>query len=814
MVENTETISTNGHHQAAEKKEKNKTKSRIKRSKSEGKHKSSKKDLNNDRSDALWKRSADRGSSELKIQVEIKGSSSRNSRETYDQADNVDDWDEKNEPDGDENLPSRHIAKVPSRQRSSKKGKKSSRKQPEKMASSEKSTAENEHHNKHLVVPRRTASYTSNKKSDEVGHEQKEKGRISGRSVKSSTRSRDSSELKEDTRPSVPRRASSVREGDDNSVDKSPPNRKLRKSIRQKEERGNEGMVEDADNKHPTKPGRRATRRVSPESETVDNNDNELSVGSFHFLRKDSDKPRSSTSKRRTPTSGRKNKTPSGEKLNRRRLKDKTMNNSDHVPVSNNTEISDDVDGSGTQEINLKDEEMLASGSTNTRRERRRDRERLVSSDVIHDAREKPSTSQARTRRGGMRRSHSERWNRTVESKEDEGTENPQVIRRRAHDSLNRASDGLGRSAHSQSRIRRNKSSGPGRMAGSLSNRTYHGSESDRRPSSDGRRTPRRSVRRHQGAESLNSVVDDSPIDSFGDGRSQGTLESFEDFEDFGEDIYGTEMQTPGMIDFEEEMLDLMQRANPEVTDHLDRRVHRKRAMVVYDHNMPMMTRQALLTRHASSQVKRQFFDGSNIDKKRILLRNDSNNSSHRAMRSVLGGRRVPPRAKSSGLGAMSRGGYMDSVGDSDDHSRVFRSDSSQAASVIQYYQNKPNKVRNLSRRASSDLIQPNSMRGQGRSSEHRRRPVQRAASTTAIRRSKSTDHAAPRKPERKQSSDDDSDDKIGDKNDMSNKRNRSKLHVLMYITKMSVDMDDLFEKAREGEKPRSPIDTLRMPSP
>jgi hypothetical protein len=117
MVENTETISTNGHHQAAEKKEKNKTKSRIKRSKSEGKHKSSKKDLNNDRSDALWKRSADRGSSELKIQVEIKGSSSRNSRETYDQADNVDDWDEKNEPDGDENLPSRHIAKVPSRQR-------------------------------------------------------------------------------------------------------------------------------------------------------------------------------------------------------------------------------------------------------------------------------------------------------------------------------------------------------------------------------------------------------------------------------------------------------------------------------------------------------------------------------------------------------------------------------------------------------------------------------------------------------------------------------------------------------------------------
>jgi len=855
MVENTETISTDGHHQATEKKEKNTTKSRIKRSKSEAKHKSSKKDANSDKSDVLGKRSADRGSSELKIQVELKGSSRRNSREIYDQADNIDDWDEKDEPNGDEDLPSQHVAKLPSRQRSSKKGKKSSRKQSEKMGSSEKSTAENEHHNKHLVVPRRTrsfasnkksnevpkrtASYKSNKKSDEVEHEEKEKGRISGRSLKSSRRSRDSNQLKEDTRPSVPRRAVSSREGDNNSVDKPPSNRKLRKSksLRQKEECGNEGMIEDADDKQPTKPGRRATRLVSPESGTVNNDDNELGVGSFHCLRKDSDKPRSrsSTGKRRTPNSGSKTRTPTGEKLNRRRPKDKT-------------EALDDADGSGTQEINLKDEEMLASGSTKTRKERRKDRERLVSSDVIRETRKiKPSTSHAKTRRGGMRRSHSERWNRTVESMEDEGTESPHVVKRRTHDSLNRTSDGLGRSAHSHSRIRRNKSSGPTRMAGSLSNRSYHSSESDRRSSSDGRRTPRRSARRRQSAESLNSVGGDSPIDSYADGRSQGTLESIEDFEDF-EDFYGMELQTPGMIDFEEEMLDLMQRANPEVTDHLDRRVHRKREMVVYDHNMPMMTRQALLTRQASSQVQRQFFDGSNIDKKRLLLRNDSmtsNNSSHRAMRSVLGGRREPPRAKSSGLGAMSRGGYIDSVGgpnrqsDADDRRGVFRSNSSQAASFNQYYQNKPNKVRNLSRNASGDLVQPLSMRRQGRS-EHRRRPVQRAASTTAIRRSKSTDHVASRKPERKQSSDDDSGDdvepgsscsfkrsltrdsvlsgkiseKIGDKNDMSNKRNRSKLHVLMYMTKMSIDMDDLFEKAREGEKPRSPIDTLRMPSP
>jgi hypothetical protein len=347
-------------------------------------------------------------------------------------------------------------------------------------------------------------------------------------------------------------------------------------------------------------------------------------------------------------------------------------------------------------------------------------------------------------------------------------------------------------------------------MKGSLNNRSYHGVESDRRPSSDGRRTPSRRVRRQKAGETFNSVGDDSiesfgDAHSFGDGRSQATLESIEDFEDFGEDFYGMEMQTPGMVDFEEEMLDLMQRANPEVTDHLDRRVHRKREMVAYDHNMPMMTRQALLTRQASSQVQRQFFDGSNIDKNRLLLRNDSmtsNNSSHRAMRSTHG-RRAPPRAKSSGLGAMSRGGYMET----DDRRRSFRSGSSQTASFNQYNLNKPNKVRNLNRRASGDLVQPHGPRP--RSGEHRRRPVQRAASTTAIKRASSTDHAAPLKPEWKMS-----DDRLEEDKDMSNKRNRSKLHFLMYMTKMSVNMDDLFKRVREGEKTRLPIDSLRMPSP
>jgi len=879
MVESAQNISTDGHHKATEKKEKNATKARHKRSKSDSKQKSNKKDLNNDRDDIAWNANADKcdkvdSKTELKIQVEIKDNSSTwNSRELYDHVDNA--WDEKDESSRDDGVSSKALIKVSSRQRSSKKVKKGSRKCTEIIGVSGKLTQDSGDLNKNIVGPRRATVDDNVEKFNVISNEQKERGRISGRPLKSSTRTRDSSRLKEDTRPSVPRRASDAHGNDDISVDKSPSIRKLRKTTRQKE-CDEESLVDDSEDKQPTKPGR-ATHRVSPESNTDDNDENELSVGSFHSLRKDSDKPRSrSNTRRRTPNSSRRNKTPTGGRLNRRRLKDKALNGSEHFPVSNSTESCEDMDGRGTKEINLKEDEKFVSGNTRSRRDRRRDRERLVSNDVIRDGRKMKSNasnvsrtgrSSLSTRRGGIRRSHSERWNRAVESLEPDSVENPHVTRRRAHEPLqNRTSDGLSRSAHS--RIRRNNSSGLARMNGSINNRSYHGLESDRRTSLDGRRTPRRTARRHLSTESSNSLGDDS-IDSFGDGhsfgdgRSQATLESIDDFEDFGEDFYGMELQTPGMIDFEEEMLDLMQRANPEVTDHLDRRVHRKREMVVYDHNMPMMTRQALLTRQASSQVQRQFFDGSNIDKKRLLLRNDSmtsNNSSHRAMRSTHG-RRAPPRAKSSGLGAMGRGGYMDSLGgptrqsDSDDRRRVFRSRSSQTASFNQYYQNKPNKVRNLSRRASGDLVQPHGMRGQSRSSDHRRRSVQRANSTTAIRRANSTDHVAPRKPERKMSGDEswrrkqpcDNDggkeveldngqrspsyslkrsslhdslmdgrknDKVGHKNDMSIKRNRSKLHLLMYMTKMSVDMDVLFQKVREGEKPRPPIDTLRMPSP
>lgn len=679
-----------------------------------------------------------------KIHVEIKDN--WNSREYHDQDDTPDTYDDMDELKGGEGAP-----KAPSRHKSSKKGKKSSKKD----------------------------------KPDDGDVE--ENMRVSGRSLKS-TRSRGA---KEDKKPSVPRR--------DRSVGKPSSNRSLSKKSRHGDE--------DASDRQTKKSGRRS-RRVSPDSRTDD--DDDLEGASLHSVKKDSDKSdrrsRSSTSKKRTPTSSRK-KAPAGAKLPRRKLKEKSSHHSDDTHVSVETETSDDMDEDVTQEISLNDEDA-APESARTRRERRKDRSsngdaRKMKTSSTHGSRSSRSTLSSR--RDGMRKSHSERWDRAGEAAEGEEAKNSPVVKRRS-----KASDGMSKSAHT-SRVKRNNSSGLSRMKGSLNNRSYHGSERDHRSASGGKRTPKRLSRRN-GGETPNSTGDESiksfDTHSFHDGRSQATLESVEDYEDFEEDVYAMEMQTPGMVDFDQEMLDLMQRANPEVTDHLDRRVHRKREMVAFDQNMPMMTRQALLTRQASSQVQRQFIDGSTIDKKRLLLRNDSmGSSSHRStMRSALAGRRAPPRAMSSGLGAMGRGGFMDANREGDDRRHMFRSGSSQAASFNQYYQNKPNRVRNLSRRASGDLAP---VHGRPRTGEVRRKPVQRAASTTAIRRANSADHMAPVKPLRRMSN-----DKIEEDMDMSTKRNRSKLHFMMFKSKMNVDMEDLFKQVREGETPRSPIDSLRMPSP
>jgi hypothetical protein len=55
---------------------------------------------------------------------------------------------------------------------------------------------------------------------------------------------------------------------------------------------------------------------------------------------------------------------------------------------------------------------------------------------------------------------------------------------------------------------------------------------------------------------------------------------------------------------------------------------------------------------------------------------------------------------------------------------------------------------------------------------------------------------------------------KSTNKRDMTVKRNRRKLHSVVYQAKMGVDMRDLFKQVQKGEIPKSPIKTLMMPSP
>lgn len=843
MVENSHAVTTNQRHSGIEKKDKNPPRIKRRKSKSEGKnHKSgsNKKDRNEE---LEWNPNTDKFSPSTEWETELQRKDSKASNaSTWDpeefqqQTNKVDAWGE--EPTRLQDLPSPTLAEVPSGQRSGKKGKRSSKKKTERSRERDRKAS----------PPRRknTASddeYDVVVYDDEV--EEREKKRSTSRSLGYSGR-------KEDKRPSAPHRATDRGEVEDYGVDKPPSKPRSRSSL----------LIGSGEEKRATKTKTKNTERTSSDNEQED----ELGVNSFHSLRIDADKPRtkSSSSKKRSSNSTRRTRTPTGGRQSRRRAKDKAVDYSEDLSVDKSVDSADDV--SATQEEYLKDEQIISRESSRARSDRLKERDRPASNDASRDPRRIDSTGSpgnrfgrsSLSRRGGIRRSHSERWNKAGQSAEAEGAED--LITRRAQESLSRSNDGLSRSGHQK--LRRHHSSGLTRMTGTMNPRSFHGADVDRRTPTDGRRTPRRAMRRHQKFDSAASVGEES-ANSFGEARSQGTLDSIDDFEDFGEDFYGMELQTPGMINFEDDLIDLMQRANPEVTDHLDRRVHRKREMVAFDHNMPMMTRQALLTRQASSQIQRQFFDGSNIDKKRLLLRNDSSHShdglgmsNHRPLRN---GRRAPPRARSSGLGSMGRVGYSDSLQpESDDHRRVFRSRSMQSGQPASFHQqNKPNKVRSVARRSSGDL------RGNSRGSDHvtRHQALQRHHSSASIRKSSSSDQFAPRQPQRKNSKEKNRRDyfdsgsetdesssygspgsssrrstrrdtglgspkkhsslngkarsaKVINKNDMSNKRNRTKLHMLMYQTKMSVDMDVLFRKAREGEITRSPIDSLRMPSP
>jgi hypothetical protein len=692
-------------------------------------------------------------------------------------------------------------------------------------------------------------------------------------------------------------------DADDDGIDHPPTNPKPRAnhsvSAGDDDIDDDDDVDRDVDESRVAKPRRSASRRGS------NGGDGELGGNSFHCLRRDPDKPRSASRGKRTPT-GSRARTPTGGRPTRRRVKDKTLEYSSHPAEDENGDIVDDTVES--LQVKLKGEEYDTPGRKSAWRERRKSRERSHSDDGPQDFETELTTIEA-PRSGGRRpppsrrmqihRAHSERWMRAVEGVEDRGSDDPQTIKRRAHDSLNRANDEMSQSAHN---LRRHHSGGAF-MSGNLDPRSYHGAESARRTPTDIRR---RSSRNHESVDSAGSFGGDSYESFDRSTHSQRTLDSIEDFEDFGR----MDFQTPGMVDFDVEIMDLMQRANPEVTAHLDRRVHRKRDQIMYDQNMPMMTRQALLTRQASAQVSKQYVDGSTIDRKRLLLRSDSMTSvnshdeltlsNHRSLKGTPG-RRAPPRSKSSGLGAMVPGAGPPRSSEPDDRRRVIRSRSGtgtgSGTNSFRQYPNKPNRVQSLSRRPSSGdqidphsargaPIEPNSMRGTSSSSDSmmQPRPPQRAKSATSFKKPTSIDRIGPQKPERRApkkdrdempdlrsfSSDDafvddasidgDSEDsdvvsddeslspspkkpprrkptktltnimpfksksapagplkkapKSTDKKDMGNRRNRQKLHLLIYEVKMGVDMKGLFKQVREGDTPRSPIKTLMMPSP
>lgn len=336
---------------------------------------------------------------------------------------------------------------------------------------------------------------------------------------------------------------------------------------------------------------------------------------------------------------------------------------------------------------------------------------------------------------------------------------------------------------------------------------------------------------------------DDEAYSSELDGSiaSDGTYDSAEEYEEYG----GMPPETPAMMNYNQEINDLMQKANPERTDHLMNRVNRQKGNVTYDQNMPMMTRQALMTRQASAQAHRQRVDANSVDRSRLGFRNESfhgkNNGGQKPVRRGPGGKRAPPRSKSSGLGTMAmatrRGG---DDGGADDPRARFRGRG--ASTSMQRYSNKPNNVARMSsnrRGGEMDRSGHRSSRG-----EPRRGNVGRAKSTTALSKAS----ADPQKPIRRQprrttkeerqkanevtddseysSEESDSDGgptrsrpkrrvkKIVNKQDMSIRKHRRKLHGMMYKIKMSVDMSDLMKEVKKGEIPKDPILSLLMDEP
>jgi hypothetical protein len=607
---------------------------------------------------------------------------------------------------------------------------------------------------------------------------------------------------KRDTEPSLPRRGRSGSTSFDVDDDEDS-NSKPRKS------RTSSGSGSDTLGGGDSVGKPKKSKRHSTVSEAVggaDDDDGDIPTSSFHKLAKDADKKLGSNSKHKT----KRRQASSGV----RRAKERVVEAKDP-----NEDIDDDeVDEFGEEEheVKLKGDDEDGHEEGGNRRSR------------------SSGTRPPSSRRGQpMRRSSSERFRRAIEGETEEADDRGQNLSRSSHGSVRR------RAVSSES----------------LGSASYHGSSERSRTRTPNKRPTRR------GMYTPNSDCSGNYDHELNlSGRSARTLDSIEDLEDLGH----VDFQTPGMANYDAEILELMRKANPEHTAQLQRRVGRRREAVNHDQDMPRMTRQALMTRTGSTQVQRQFVDQSILDKRGMMVRSMSNSSELADEMSMLPhrqqlargapSRRPPPRTRSSGM-ALS----MTDHHPSDDKRRVFRTKSGASTSSFRQTQ-KPNRVQPIPRR-------PGDM---DTSRSNRAAPEDRNGSLSRARSMHATVGRAavsPKKPERRipkgaestsghetsaekqaelddssisEDSDVESDEdgkpittirrkfpplKIApkpvmppkpksDKRDFTVKRNRAKLHSMLYESKMGVDMHDLLETVRQGEITRSPWKALMMPSP
>jgi hypothetical protein len=305
----------------------------------------------------------------------------------------------------------------------------------------------------------------------------------------------------------------------------------------------------------------------------------------------------------------------------------------------------------------------------------------------------------------------------------------PDAIQRRAQQSIANANAEMSRSAHG---VRRHHSG--------------DGLEGMGRPLSAGARNTRRARRQQDllGSASYHETMDDQYNLTLS-GRTDRSLDSIEDLEDFEH----VDFQTPGIVmDYDEEIEELMHKNVPEHTAQLNRRVHRKRDQVEFDQNMPMMTRQALMTARASAMAMRGRVDVSTDERRRMML-DDSSHGKDAMNRSGHGRRGAPSRTRSSTIGmqAMARAGAVASEADEDNKRSLFRTRSGAGTNSFMKYMNKPNKLaqqpgsggrRPPPRTASGagDAIGRHSSRGPSASAAMERRgALQRAKSSGALTR-------------------------------------------------------------------------------